>query len=70
MTAYRPEDINQQTVLRKDGDPSFNMACPTLHEAVIEVKNRWSKDDQEKARFRVSGRGYEYSWSDIKLHVE
>ncbi len=68
MTEYRPEDINQQTVLYKDGDPSFEMNCPTLGEAVIEVKNRWSKDDQERARFKITGR--EYSWVDIKPHVD
>lgn len=67
MTEYRPEDINQQTVLYKVGDPSFEMHCLTLHEAVIEVKNRWSKDDQERARFKIAGR--EYSWADIKPRV-
>jgi hypothetical protein len=70
MTEYRPEDINQQTVLYKDGDPSSQMVCPTLHEAVIDVKNRWSKDDQERARFKITGRGYEYSWADLKPHVD
>lgn len=68
MPEYRPEDINQQTILYKDGDQSFEMRCPTLQEAVIEVKNRWSKDDQERARFKIAGR--EFSWADIEPHVD
>jgi hypothetical protein len=70
MTAYQPEDINRQTVLCKDEQPSFQIVCPTLQEAVIEVKNRWSKDDQGKARFRVVGKKYEYTWADIRPHVD
>jgi hypothetical protein len=57
MTAYRPKDINQQTVLCKDGGPSMQMVCLTLHEAVIQVKNHWSKDDQERERASGSLKG-------------
>ena len=69
MTDYRAEDLNQQTVLYKDGKPSSQIVCPTLGEAVVEVNNRWSKDDQDKARFKIAGKGYEYSWADIKPHL-
>lgn len=66
MPKYEPDDINRQTVIRKNGDLTFSLVCQTLQEAVIEVANRWSKDDQEKAQFKIVGKGYEYSWSDIK----
>jgi hypothetical protein len=70
MTAYRREDYNQQAILYKDHDPSSEEVCPTLHEAAMHVKNRWPKTDQEKARFKIAGRNYEYSWADIEPHVE
>src|ERR1700733_982432 len=67
MTEYQPDDVNKQTVLYRAGDPSSTTACLTLGEAAIFVKNSWSKDDQERARFKVAGR--EYSWEDIAPHV-
>jgi hypothetical protein len=70
MPEYRPEDVNQQTVLYKDGEPSSQMTCPTLGEAAMHVKNRWPESDQAKARFKITGRNYEYSWADIEPHVE
>ena len=69
MTEYRSDDINQQTILYKAGEPSSQIVCLTLGEAVVEVNNRWPKDEQNKARFKVAGKGYEYSWSDIKPYL-
>jgi hypothetical protein len=67
MPEYNPKDINQETVLLKDGDRSFEqMVFPTLTEAVQEVAC-WSGAEQAKALFRITGtdKGYEYSWADI-----
>ncbi len=69
MTEYNADDIKAQTILLRDDDPSFKIICPTLGEAVIEVSNRWSKDAQGKARFKIAGKGYEYSWADIQSHL-
>jgi hypothetical protein len=69
MPVYRPEDINQQTLLLKGGDSSIRIACPTLQEAVLEVI-RWPKSEQGNARFKMTGKGYEYTWADLKPHVE
>jgi len=65
MTAYRVADINQQTVLFKDGDPSFILLCPSLLEAAIEVENL-STDEQERSRFKIAGRPYQYAWFDLE----
>jgi hypothetical protein len=67
VTEYQPDDVNKQTVLYRAGDPSPATVCLTLGEAAIFVKNSWSKDDQERARFKVASR--EYSWEDIAPHV-
>jgi hypothetical protein len=62
MSTYDPEDINKQTILTKDGDPAFApINCPTLHEALIEVKNRWPESEQDKALFRTAGKLYSLS---------
>lgn len=68
---YCPDDINAQTVLLlRDGDQAFKVGCLTLHEAVIEVKNRRPRELQGKARFSVTGKGYQYSWADLEPHIE
>lgn len=66
---YSADDINAQTVLLRDDDQDFKVVCPTLHEAVIEVKNRWPRELQGKARFSVTGKGYQYSWADLEPHI-
>jgi len=70
MTKIQAEDFNRLTILRKDGDPTFEMVCPTLLEAIIEVKDHWSSDDQARARFKVAGKEYLYAWSDLELNVD
>jgi hypothetical protein len=70
MPAYRVEDANQQSILCKDGEPSFQMLCLNLQEAVIEVEDRWSNEDHNRARFKIAGRRYLYAWSDLEPHLD
>jgi len=67
MTPYRDDDLNQRTVLSKDGETSSQI-CLTLHEAVTEVA-KWPKADKERARFKVAGKRYDYTWADLEDHV-
>ena len=68
MTTYRPDDIRQRTVLSKDGEPSSEVICLTLHDAVTVVA-KWPKADKDRARFKVTGKRYEYTWADLEAHV-
>jgi hypothetical protein len=68
MTTYRPDDMHQRTVLSKDGEPSSEVICLTL-QAAVTVVAKWPKADQDKARFKVTGKPYEYTWADLEAHV-
>jgi hypothetical protein len=57
VTKYRPVDVNRQVILYQAGEPSSEIACPTLGEAAIYVKKSRSKDDQERASRGYAGGG-------------
>jgi hypothetical protein len=69
MTAYRPDDYKEQTLLSKDGDKAFEpVLCSSLQEAIVEVR-KWSELDQQRARLKIAG-GREYTWADLKPHID
>jgi hypothetical protein len=66
MPGFR-EEWTLRTLLRKDGEPSFQMECRTLQEAFVLVRT-WTPADQARARFWVDSKdkGYSFRFLDSR----
>jgi len=60
MPGFR-EEWTLPTLLRKDGEPSFQMEYRTPQEAFVMVRT-WTPADQARARFWVDGKDKGYSF--------